>query len=361
MEKNDFFFNTSDYEEPNKKIGEGAFGKVYLVENQEGKQFAAKIINVQNILSGKEQHLFMRESSILCKLKHPAIVKFYGINFHSFEDPTKLEPTILMEYLSHGSFKEILIKERQGLSDGDWNPTKKYICLLGISDALRYLHEQGVLHRDLKPENILIDDDYYPRVTDFGLSRCFSQALTKSLQLSMTGKIGTPVYMAPELLEDEEHFGFREKDDDDYDIIDDEELPTYKATFSQDQPIYYIFEYCYQNTPGKPKKLCEIHKSKNLNKFYFIEIVNSKTRKIDSIVEEKSPTVIYYTPSVLVPTKCKVSKAPETSSAAKETDNKLTISRCYRPYLFSSDGGVKRFVFANKSQDMKRSNHTLSD
>ena len=54
--------------------------------DKEGKQFAAKIINVQNILSGKEQHLFMRESSILCKLKHPAIVKFYGINFHSFED-----------------------------------------------------------------------------------------------------------------------------------------------------------------------------------------------------------------------------------------------------------------------------------
>ena len=75
-------------------------------------------------------------------------------------------------------------------------------CLLGIVDAMRYLHKHGILHRDLKPQNILIDSNYYPRICDFGLSRCFSESLTKSMQLSMTGKIGTPLYMAPELIDD---------------------------------------------------------------------------------------------------------------------------------------------------------------
>lgn len=88
--------------------------------------------------------------------------------------------------------------------------------MLGICDAMRYLHKQGINHRDLKPENILLDKNYYPRVCDFGFSRCFSEVFSRSLQLSMSGKVGTPLYMAPEMLitddSDEEgnkgHFGF---------------------------------------------------------------------------------------------------------------------------------------------------------
>lgn len=73
---------------------------------------------------------------------------------------------------------------------------------------MRYLYEQGILHRDLKPQNILMDSNFYPRICDFGFSRCFSEALTQSIQLSMTGQIGAPLYMAPELYdEDEKHFG----------------------------------------------------------------------------------------------------------------------------------------------------------
>lgn len=192
----------------NKKIGEGAFGKVYIAENQsQDTQFAVKIISNNGELSGHDQMMFLRESLILRKLKHPAIVKFIGINFHSFENQDKLEPTIITEYVPHGSLKEILKKEQNSIADDDWNPTKKYICLLGIADAMRYLHHHGIIHRDLKPENILIDENFYPRICDFGLSRCFSMMLTNSIKLSMTGNIGTPLYMAPELMMDEDKYG----------------------------------------------------------------------------------------------------------------------------------------------------------
>ena len=116
-----------------------------------------------------------------------------------------LSPTILMEYYTNGSLKVILDKEKKSIADDNWSPTKKYICLLGISDALRYLHKAGILHRDLKPQNILIDSNYYPKVCDFGYSRCFSNSLTNSMQLSMTGNVGTPLYMAPELFTDDEY------------------------------------------------------------------------------------------------------------------------------------------------------------
>ncbi|KAK8883823.1 hypothetical protein M9Y10_042922 [Tritrichomonas musculus] len=207
MELEDAFFETSDYELTNTKLGEGQFGEVFLVKNiDDDKLYAAKIINVQCNYSGKEQLRLIRETAILHSLDHPAIVKFYGVNFHAFDDPSQLSPTILTEYLAKGSFKEVLKKAEHGLADHEWNATKKHICLLGIADAMRYLHSHGVLHRDLKPENILIDGDYRPRIADFGMSRCFSKALSRSMQLSMTGKIGTPLYMSPELFEDEEHF-----------------------------------------------------------------------------------------------------------------------------------------------------------
>lgn len=87
---------------------------------------------------------------------------------------------ILIEYYINGSLKIILDKEKSSIADENWSPIKKYICLLGIADAMRYLHKKGVIHRDLKPQNILIDKDYYLHVCDFGLSRCFANSLTIS-------------------------------------------------------------------------------------------------------------------------------------------------------------------------------------
>lgn len=207
MDLEGVFFDTDDYELTNKKLGKGQFGKVYVVNCiKDGRQYAAKIIKNESIMKGKEQMMFIREVQILNKLNHPAIVKFYGINFHSFKDPDQLKPTILTEFITNGSLKEILNKEKNSIADPNWTPTKKYICLLGISDAMRYLHSQGILHRDLKPENILIDDNFYPHVCDFGISRCFPEALSNSMKIEMTGNIGTPLYMAPELFQDKGEF-----------------------------------------------------------------------------------------------------------------------------------------------------------
>ena len=190
MEIEDAFFDTKDYELTDQTIGSGAFGTVYIVKNKnDHKQYAAKIINTDADFNGREQMQFLRESLILHKLDHPSIVKFIGINLKSIIDKSKtLQPTIITEYIPNGSLKENLEKERNSLADDNWSPAKKYIILLGIVDAMRYLHKHGIVHRDLKPDNILLDENFYPRVCDFGLSRCFNKSLTNSMQMTMTGQ-----------------------------------------------------------------------------------------------------------------------------------------------------------------------------
>lgn len=179
MEIENVFYNTADYELQKKKLGEGTFGTAYVVKNLiDKKLYAAKIIHTKEGMTGHQQMLLLRESLTLNKLNHPSIVKFKGVNFQSFSELNILQPTIITEYLINGSLKDNLDKERKSLSDSNWTATKKYIMLLGIADAMRYLHAHGIIHRDFKPENILVDLNYYPRVCDFGFSRCFPKSLT---------------------------------------------------------------------------------------------------------------------------------------------------------------------------------------
>lgn len=169
MEAEGAFFNTSDFVLQKQKLGQRSYGTVFIAKNVQDKQeYAAKVLNMEQGFDGHEQLLFLRESLILHMLDHPAIVKFIGINIQSFSDPKLLQPTIITEYLCNGSLKANLNKEKKSQSNLKWTPTKKYINLLGISDA----------HRDLKPDNILVDSNFYPRVCDFGLSKCFPNSLT---------------------------------------------------------------------------------------------------------------------------------------------------------------------------------------
>lgn len=69
-----------------------------------------------NTFDGNDQMQIMRESMILSKLSHPAIIKFVGLNFRSFEDWSILQPTIITEYLKNGSLKIILDSEKQNLA-----------------------------------------------------------------------------------------------------------------------------------------------------------------------------------------------------------------------------------------------------
>lgn len=86
---------------------------------------------------------------------------------------------LCFEYLPKLSLHEYITDTSRELQ---WR--HRYQIIRGICQGLHHLHQKNILHLDLKPANILLDDNWEPKITDFGISRCFdqiqSQVITKN-------------------------------------------------------------------------------------------------------------------------------------------------------------------------------------
>lgn len=148
-------------------IGHGSFGKVFKVKHKETNQIYAAKIPINKLETYSEQELLnmSREVSIMSKINHPSVLKFIGFNNKSFNKKPK--PVIITEYALNGSLNDFISRCEKNI----FNPTHKLIIIYGIASGMSYLHSHEILHRDLKPENILIDENYLPKISDFGLSK----------------------------------------------------------------------------------------------------------------------------------------------------------------------------------------------
>ena len=134
-------------------------------------------------------------------LNHPSILKFIGYSPVNFEnDPN---PTIVIDYACNGSLRNIIDDEKNSLSPSEWTFTKKQTTVYGIASGLQYIHAHKIIHRDLKPDNILMDEFLNPKIGDFGLSKIIDSLSASLNMVSKSGMKGTPLYMVPEVLNDE--------------------------------------------------------------------------------------------------------------------------------------------------------------
>lgn len=165
-------------------IGAGGFAQVYAAYDRETGAKAA----VKTILKGSEPEWFLqREITIVRQLSHPHMVKTLDI----FESSESYQ--IVMEFLSGGSLNDKM-REKEGFEE-----TEVRQMMHQILDGLAYIHSKGIVHRDLKPDNILLTSDSKLKIADFGLSRLYD-ANTDGLMKTL---IGTPEFVAPEILRDE--------------------------------------------------------------------------------------------------------------------------------------------------------------
>lgn len=142
----------------------------------------------------------MNEIQVLSKVDHPMILRFIGYCLNNFD--SNPFPAIITEFLPNGSLNDEIKISINGIASDEWTSTSKYIILLGISLGMNYLHSKHIVHRDLKPTNILIDENYYPKIYDFGFSKITEIELN---QIKMSSYLGTPLYIAPEILSHESY------------------------------------------------------------------------------------------------------------------------------------------------------------
>lgn len=193
------FFNSNDYTITDKKIKNGTFGTVHIINNKfDHLEYCAKFLHIEENTDQNEETILIQEFYTQSTLIHPSIVKILGINFRSIIDLTRYQPIILTKYYKNGSLRNIFEKRKRNINDENLTITKRYIFILGVVDAMKYIHDHDILHIDLKPENILIDENYFPKVCDFGLSICFP----KLYYLSMKSNLSNSFYLPPEMILD---------------------------------------------------------------------------------------------------------------------------------------------------------------
>ena len=175
-------------------IGSGAFGRLYRARDRKtGKEYAVKILT-NNLDDPNERKMFMREVEILASLDHPCLLSLRGfVPYQKKGD----EAAIITEYMKGGSLQAVINKEAKGTPPPGWDDTHKLIVLYGVAVGMYVLRSKRIIHRDLKPDNILLNENFEPKVADFGMSKFVEKGAT----MYQTVQGGTAIFMAPEIYE----------------------------------------------------------------------------------------------------------------------------------------------------------------
>ncbi|XP_040821520.1 mitogen-activated protein kinase kinase kinase 4 isoform X2 [Ochotona curzoniae] len=167
------------------KIGEGQYGKVYTcISVDTGELMAMKEIRFQ-----PNDHKTIKETADELKIfegiKHPNLVRYFGVELH------REEMYIFMEYCDEGTLEEV---SRLGLQEHVIRLYAKQITV-----AINVLHEHGIVHRDIKGANIFLTSSGLIKLGDFGCSvKLKNNAQTMPGEVNST--LGTAAYMAPEVI-----------------------------------------------------------------------------------------------------------------------------------------------------------------
>ncbi|KAJ2079521.1 serine/threonine protein kinase [Coemansia sp. RSA 988] len=170
-------------------LGKGAFAQVNVAINRvTGERFAVKMIDRRRIMQVERQRKldenFRMETSILARVRHPAVVQVHGV----FRERDFLY--LVLDLAADGELFDEIVR-REFLSEDHSRRVMLQLLL-----AIRHLNRMGIVHRDIKLENILLADRASLRIklADFGLAKIVGE------QAFMKTVCGTPMYVAPEVL-----------------------------------------------------------------------------------------------------------------------------------------------------------------
>ncbi|KAL5702722.1 hypothetical protein ACHQM5_027900 [Ranunculus cassubicifolius] len=172
------------------KLGQGGFGSVFKGKLNDGQLVAVKVLN-DSKSSGED---FINEVATIGRTNHVNVVNLLGFS----SEGTKR--ALVYEFMPNGSLEKFIYNAKTSNTPSlllGWE--KLHQIALGIAKGLEYLHRgcnTRILHFDIKPHNILLDEDFCPKIADFGLARLCP---TKESVVSMLVARGTIGYIAPEV------------------------------------------------------------------------------------------------------------------------------------------------------------------
>ncbi|WKA06494.1 hypothetical protein VitviT2T_024390 [Vitis vinifera] len=169
------------------KLGQGGFGSVYKGILQSGRIVAVKVL-VMSKANGQD---FINEIATIGRIHHVNIVQLVGFCVEGSKW------ALIYDFMPNGSLDKFIFLKGEKHIPLSWD--RLYKIELGVGRGIEYLHQgcdMQILHFDIKPHNILLDEDFTPKVSDFGLAKLYS---TNESVVSLTAARGTLGYIAPEL------------------------------------------------------------------------------------------------------------------------------------------------------------------
>lgn len=166
-----------------RKLGDGGMATVYLARQQSiGRTVAIKMLPPHFMHDPTFMQRFEAEVKIAAELQHPRVLPVYDYG------QVEGRPFIVMAHMAGGTLADRI---KQGSM-----PLDEIVRLVSqIAEGLDHAHAKGVVHRDFKPSNVLLDENGNAYLADFGISK-----ITEStINLTGSGVVGTPAYMAPEM------------------------------------------------------------------------------------------------------------------------------------------------------------------
>jgi serine/threonine protein kinase len=195
--------------------GRGGSSRIWIVrDNDLNREVALKEMHVAHHSDAAGRQRFLMEAQITSQLEHPNIVPVHGIGYRSSDQA----PFMIMRYVRGRDLRQAI----QEYHSGSPNPQglrRLLRAFVGACNGVGFAHSRGVLHRDPKPANILLGDNGDVVVVDWGLAKVqypheieesavTSVALTEWANPEATREgdiIGTPAYMAPEMVRGQHH------------------------------------------------------------------------------------------------------------------------------------------------------------
>ncbi|KAK9994737.1 hypothetical protein SO802_024440 [Lithocarpus litseifolius] len=168
------------------KLGEGGYGSVYKGKLQSGLLVAIKMLGGSKS-NGQD---FINEVATIGRIHHGNVVQLIGYCADG------LKRALIYEFMPNGSLDKYIFFREGNIT---LSIEKTYNIALGVARGIEYLHQgcdMQILHFDIKPHNILLDENFTPKVSDFGLAKLYP--IDDSI-VSLTAARGTLGYIAPEL------------------------------------------------------------------------------------------------------------------------------------------------------------------